>query len=173
MIGEIRDLETAEIAVQAALTGHRVFSTLHTNDAAAGITRLVDMGIEPYLISSSVNAFLAQRLVRKICPHCIEEYKPMAKELERAGITKSSLKGGKLYRGRGCDRCLNTGYSGRLGIFELLVLSDPIRRLVMAREDSLKIKEFALKEGMISLHDDGINKALRGLTTLEEVMRVS
>ena len=123
MVGEIRDLETAEIAVQAALTGHRVFSTLHTNDAASGITRLIDMGIEPFLITSSVNAYLAQRLVRKICPACKEAYKPSPKMLAELGIKPSQLKGGKLYRGKGCDECLNTGYSGRLGIFELLVLT--------------------------------------------------
>lgn len=173
MVGEIRDTETAEIAVQSALTGHRVFSTIHTNDAASGVTRLMDMGIEPYLITSSVNAFLAQRLVRKICPNCIEPYKPEPKELQRAGIMKSSLKKGVLYKGKGCEKCLNTGYSGRIGIFELLPLSDEIKRLIMAKEDAGKIKAQGVKEGMVLLPDDGISKVIDGITTLEEVLRVS
>jgi general secretion pathway protein E len=172
MIGEIRDLETAEIAIQSALTGHRVFSTLHTNDAASGVTRLIDMGIEPYLISSSVNAFLAQRLVRKICPDCITPYKPVQQELNRAGITRSSINKGNLFRGKGCDKCMNTGYTGRLGIFELLTVSDAIRKLVMTGADATTIKEQAIKEGMITLLNDGVQKAVKGLTTLEEVLRV-
>ncbi len=173
MVGEIRDTETAQIAVQSALTGHRVFSTIHTNDAASGVTRLMDMGIEPFLITSSVNAFLAQRLVRKICPACMEPYKPDSKELLRAGIMKSSLKKGVLYKGKGCDKCLNTGYSGRIGIFELLPLSDEIKRLIMTREDAGKIKAQGIKEGMVLLLEDGISKVIDGITTLEEVMRVS
>lgn len=172
MIGEIRDLETAEIAVQSALTGHKVFSTLHTNDAPSGITRLVDMGIEPYLITSAVNAFLAQRLARKICPKCIETYTPTAQELSRAGISKTKLNKGKLFRGKGCEACLNTGYSGRIGIFELLVVSDNIKRLIMSGTDATTIKEQALKEGMITLLQDGINKVINGVTTLDEVLRV-
>lgn len=173
MIGEIRDTETAEIAVQAALTGHRVFSTLHTNDAASGVTRLVDMGIEPYLISSSVNAFLAQRLVRKICPHCVTPYKPSAQELSKSGISKTSLSKGNLYRGNGCEKCLNTGYSGRIGIFELMPITDSIRKLIMSGADSATIKEQAIKDGMKTLQQDGIDKVVKGLTTLEEVLRVS
>lgn len=173
MIGEIRDTETAEIAVQAALTGHRVFSTLHTNDAASGVTRLVDMGVEPYLISSSVNAFLAQRLVRKICPHCITSYKPSAQELSRSGISKTALSKGNLFKGKGCDRCLNTGYSGRLGIFELMPVTDNIRKLIMSGADATTIKEQAVDEGMRTLLQDGIDKVIKGLTTLEEVLRVS
>jgi general secretion pathway protein E len=173
MVGEIRDAETAEIAVQSALTGHRVFSTLHTNDAASGVTRLMDMGIEPYLITSSVNAFLAQRLVRKICSNCSEPYKPDAKELQRAGLTKNRLKKGVLYRGKGCDKCLQTGYSGRIGIFELLPLSDEIKKMIMGKVDSGQIKAQGLKEGMVLLLDDGISKVIDGVTTLEEVLRVS
>lgn len=172
MIGEIRDLETAEIAIQSALTGHRVFSTLHTNDAPSGITRLIDMGIEPYLISSSVNAFLAQRLVRMICQDCIVPYKPSKEELDRAGITKSVLKNGQLYKGTGCEKCLHTGYTGRLGIFELLTMTENIKKLVMAGSDASTIKEQAIKEGMVTLLSDGIQKAIKGLTTLEEVFRV-
>jgi general secretion pathway protein E len=172
MIGEIRDSETAEIAIQSALTGHRVFSTLHTNDAASGITRVVDMGVEQYLISSSVNGFLAQRLVRKICNHCKTTYKPAPQELSGLGINKNSLIKGNLYKGKGCDECFNTGYSGRMGLFELLKVSDEIRRMIMKGEDAANIKKQAIKEGMITLIEDGIQKAIDGLTTLEEVLRV-
>jgi general secretion pathway protein E len=174
MVGEIRDLETAEIAVQAALTGHRVFSTLHTNDAASGITRLIDMGIEPFLITSSVNAYLAQRLVRKICPSCKEPYKPSPKMLSELGIKPSHLKGGKLFRGKGCGECMNTGYSGRIGIFELLVLTAGVRKLIMSHSEAPFIKEYAVKEeGMNTLLKDGLEKAVQGITTVEEVLRVS
>jgi general secretion pathway protein E len=172
MVGEVRDLETAEIAVQSALTGHRVFSTLHTNDAASGITRLIDMGIEPFLITSSVNAYLAQRLVRKICPSCREPYKPAPKMLAELGIKPSQLKGGKLFHGKGCEKCLNTGYAGRFGIFELLVLTAGVRKMIMEHADASLIKEFAIKEGMKTLIQDGLNKAIEGSTTVEEVLRV-
>ncbi|HPL18241.1 MAG TPA: type II secretion system ATPase GspE [Spirochaetota bacterium] len=172
MVGEIRDLETAEIAVQAALTGHRVFSTLHTNDAASGITRLIDMGIEPFLITSSVNAYLAQRLARKICPACKEAFKPSPKMLSELGIKPSQLHGGKLYHGKGCPECLNTGYSGRLGIFELLPLTAGVRKMIMEHSEAPLIKEFAIKEGMKTLLQDGLNKAIEGITTVEEVLRV-
>ncbi len=173
MIGEIRDVETAEIAVQSALTGHRVFSTIHTNDAASGVTRLLDMGIEPFLIASSVNGFLAQRLVRNICPNCKIAYKPTAKELSEIGLKASQLKGGKLYRGKGCEQCLHTGYSGRSGIYELLPISNDIRKLILSHADSSQIKEQAIKEGMSPLLQDGMEKAIDGVTTIEEVMRVS
>lgn len=172
MIGEIRDLETAEIAVQSALTGHRVFSTIHTNDAASGITRLIDMGIEPFLITSSVNAFLAQRLVRRICPHCREAYKPTLKMLTDLGVDTKHIKGGRLYKAKGCDKCLNTGYSGRFGIYEFLLLSNEIRKMIMAHCEAYEIKEQAIREGMITLMRDGIEKALKGETTIEEVVRV-
>lgn len=173
MIGEIRDLETAEIAVQSALTGHRVFSTLHTNDAASGITRLIDMGVEPFLIASSVNAFLAQRLVRKLCNHCKVPYKPSQKVMKELGLKPTQLKGGKLYNAKGCNKCINTGYSGRVGLYELLPVSNEIRKFIMAHTDSVQIKEKALSEGMKTLMQDGLNKAIQGLTTIEEVMRVS
>jgi len=173
MVGEIRDLETAEIAVQAALTGHRVLSTIHTNDAASGVTRLIDMGVEPFLIASSVNAFLAQRLVRKICPHCVETFKPGAKMLSEIGIKASQLKNGKLYRGKGCDKCLNTGYLGRVGIYELLPISNDIRKMIMGQTDSIEIKEKAIENGMTTLQHDGLQKAIQGITTVEEVLRVS
>lgn len=173
MVGEIRDLETAEIAVQAALTGHRVFSTIHTNDAASSITRLIDMGIEPYLISSSVNAFLAQRLVRTICPHCKESYKPSQKMLNELGIKASQLKNGKLYRGKGCSKCINTGYMGRTGIYELLPVDSDIRKMIMDHSDASTIKEKAVSLGMTTLLKDGIEKVIAGITTPEEVFRVS
>ena len=173
MVGEIRDVETAEIAVQSALTGHLVLSTLHTNDAASGITRLIDMGIEPFLISSSVNAFLAQRLVRVICPHCKETYKPTPKMLADLGLKPSQLKGGKLSRGKGCEKCLNTGFLGRTGIYELLPVTTEIRKLIMEHADSGVIKEAAVKNGMITLFQDGLQKAINGETTVEEILRVS
>jgi general secretion pathway protein E len=173
MIGEIRDLETAEIAVQAALTGHKVFSTLHTNDAASGITRLIDMGVEPFLIASSVNAFLAQRLVRTICQDCKEAFKPTAKALSKIGIKPAKLKGGKLYRGKGCKACLDTGYRGRTGIYELLPVTNEIRKAILTHAEANQLKEIALSEGMRTLLEDGIQKAIDGITTLEEVLRVS
>ncbi len=173
MIGEIRDVETAEIAIQSALTGHSVFSTLHTNDAASGLTRLLEMGIEPFLIASSINAFLAQRLVRIVCPNCKQSYKPASKLLAEIGIKSKDLKGGKLYRGRGCEKCMDTGYSGRIGIFELLPITNSIRKLVLEHADSNRIKDTAIKEGMITLFEDGLFKAIEGITTIEEVMRVS
>jgi general secretion pathway protein E len=173
MVGEIRDLETAEIAIQAALTGHRVFSTLHTNDAASAVTRLIDMGIEPFLIASSVNAFLAQRLVRTLCPKCKKPYKPTPKEMKETGITPAMLKKGKLFKNKGCPACFNTGYLGRVGIYELLPITQQIRNLILARTDASQIKSAAVKEGMRTLLVDGVDKALRGITTLEEVLRVS
>nr|MBP8179238.1 type II secretion system ATPase GspE [Spirochaetota bacterium] len=173
MVGEIRDLETAEIAIQAALTGHRVFSTIHTNDAASGITRLLDMGVEPFLIASSVNAFLAQRLVRTICPHCKQAYKPDVVVLKDLGIKSSQIQGKKLYKGKGCEKCINTGYLGRSGIYELLPITNDIRKLIMEHADAVAIKEKAIANGMKTLLQDGIEKALQGLTTLEEVLRVS
>ncbi len=173
MIGEIRDLETADIAVQSALTGHRVLSTLHTNDAASGITRLIDMGVEPFLITSSVNAFLAQRLVRTLCSRCREAYKPTQKMLSDLGIKASRLKSGRLFRAKGCDSCLHTGYWGRTGIYELLPLSNEIRKMIMARGEAYEIKDRAVMEGMVTLTRDGLEKAMEGITTVEEVLRVS
>jgi len=173
MIGEIRDMETAEIAVQSALTGHRVFSTLHTNDAPSGITRLLDMGVEPFLITSSLNAILAQRLVRTICPDCKYSYKPPQNIIKDLGVPRAKQKGIKLYAGKGCPKCINTGYRGRIGIYELLVVSSAIRKMIMSNTDSETIKEQAIKEGMITLRNDGLHKATMGLTTVEEVLRVS
>jgi general secretion pathway protein E len=172
MVGEIRDEETAEIAIQAALTGHLVFSTLHTNDSASALTRLIDMGIEPYLLTSSVTAILAQRLVRKICPHCKDIYSASDYEKELLhGYMQTSDK--TLYKGRGCEACLNTGYLGRIGIFELLVLSSKIRQMVQEKSSSEEIKVQAIKEGMSTLREDGLKKVFEGTTTLSEIIRVT
>ena len=170
MVGEIRDQETAEIAIQAALTGHLVLSTLHTNDAAGAVTRLIDMGVEPFLIASSVIGILAQRLVRTICPECKGEYDPSREELNDIGLEGRKE---KFYRGKGCPKCLNTGYKGRLGIFELLIPDEKIRRLTMAKGSAEEIWNAALASGMVSLKGDGIQKIQKGSTTIEEVLRVT
>jgi general secretion pathway protein E len=172
LIGEIRDTETAEIAIQSALTGHLVFSTLHTNDAASAITRLVDMGVEPFLLSSSINAILAQRLVRIICPHCKEAYTPDPEAWLRLGITPEDPTQ-QAYKGRGCAKCHHTGYKGRCGIFELLLMDREMKHLILQTANSNEIKELAIKNGMITLRQDGAMKVFDGVTTIEEVYRVS
>ncbi len=166
MVGEIRDAETAEIAMQASLTGHLVLSTLHTNDSPTAITRLIDMGIEPFMVASTLSAVLAQRLVRRICPHCIEEYRP---EREYAGITLPD----RLFRGKGCERCFNLGTTGRTGIYELLPIDAELCSMIIRRTSAKEIKEYALSKGMRTLRDDGLQKAFAGATTLEEVLRVT
>ncbi len=173
LVGEIRDLETAEIAIQSALTGHLVFSTLHTNDSASAVTRLIDMGIEPFLVTSSVLAILAQRLVRVICSNCKEEYDPDEESLSNIGLTTEDLQGRKLYRGKGCQECLNTGYSGRTGIFEIMLIDDNIQNLILKTSDSNAIKHRAVEQGMITLRQNGAQKVLAGITTIEEVFRVT
>lgn len=173
MIGEVRDFETAQIAIQASLTGHLVFSTLHTNDAPGAITRLIDVGIKPYLVASAVQAILAQRLVRVICPACKEEYKPTKEELEVINLTPDQLKKAKFCRGKGCSECANTGYKGRTGIFELLIMTDKLRELIFEKISSSVLKEKARSLGMATLRDDGIKKVLSGITTISEVMRVT
>ena len=170
MVGEIRDNETADIAVKAALTGHQVLSTLHTNDAAGAITRLDDMGIEPFLISSSILMTCAQRLVRRICANCREEFQPEPEVFARLGIEQGET---VFYRGSGCDRCKGRGYLGRLAIIEALTVSEAIRRLIMKRASAAVIKNQAVTEGMKTLRMTGIDKALEGQTTLEEVLRVA
>lgn len=170
MVGEIRDTETADIAVQAALTGHLVFSTLHTNDAAGALTRLIDMGVEPFLISSTVVGVLAQRLVRRICEHCKEGYQPQEGELASFHMP-AGVSIGELMRGKGCIRCKNTGFRGRVGIFELLVMGDAIRKLVARRASSDEIKKKAIEEGMLVLQQDGLAKVAKGVTTLDEVVK--
>ncbi len=172
MVGEMRDLETARIAVQSALTGHVVLSTLHTNDAASGVTRLLDMGVEDYLLTSTVNGILAQRLVRRLCPHCREAYLP----LPELAAKFARLAGGgavRLYRALGCDQCNGTGYRGRLVITEVLLMSDRVRQAVLRHATAGEIQRIAIDEGMIPMYDDGLRKALDGRTTVEEVMRVA
>jgi general secretion pathway protein E len=173
MIGEIRDGETAEIAVQSALTGHLVFSTLHTNDAAGALTRLVEMGIEPFLASSSIVGILAQRLVRKLCPHCREGYQAGPNLLRELGLEKELPPNCLLYREVGCDRCMQIGYRGRTGIYELLTVDERIRDLVLQNRDAASIKQAALAAGMTSLREAGIARALAGETSIEEVLRVT
>jgi type IV pilus assembly protein PilB len=171
MVGEIRDNETADIAVKAALTGHQVLSTLHTNDAAGAITRLDDMGIEPFLISSSILMTCAQRLVRKICTNCREEFMPEPEIFTRLGVEPKAET--VFYRGSGCDRCKGRGYLGRLAIIEALTVTEAVRRLIMKRASAAVIKNQAVTEGMKTLRMAGIDKALEGQTTLEEVLRVA
>nr|MBU1327859.1 type II secretion system ATPase GspE [Candidatus Omnitrophota bacterium] len=173
MVGEIRDLETAEIAIQSALTGHLIFSTLHTNDAAGAITRLADMGIKPYLAASTVQGILAQRLVRTICPSCREAYQPSKEEMVILSITPGQLKDFELYRGKGCSSCNDTGFKGRMGIYELLVMNDSIRELVLENTPSTVLCKKAREFGMRTLKEDGMEKVKRGYTTIEEVLRVT
>ncbi len=173
MVGEIRDGETAEIAVQSALTGHMVFSTLHTNDAAGALTRLVEMGIEPFLAASSIVGILAQRLVRRICPDCRESYRPSAEMLREMGLTQAVPADALFHRGKGCPRCMGIGYRGRTGIYELLTMDEEIRDLLLSNKDAAGIKAAAVARGMPTLRDAGLAKALRGETTIEEVLRVT
>jgi general secretion pathway protein E len=172
MVGEIRDSETAEIAIQAALTGHLVFSTLHTNDSFGALTRLVDMGIEPFLVSSSILAVLAQRLVRKLCVDCRSGYTPTTTELQRIGITAAGF-AGKIYKAAGCRNCRNTGYRGRMAIQELMILEDDIRMLVMQNSDAATIRRACQAKGMRLLRQDGAERVLAGETTIEELLRVT
>jgi type IV pilus assembly protein PilB len=171
MLGEIRDPETARIAVQASLTGHLVLSTLHTNDAPASITRLINIGVEPYLISAAVHAILAQRLVRKICEHCKDAYVPsddMKEFLALQGFADSSF-----FKGKGCDRCRKTGYAGRLGIYELLVMDDNLRDLVTRNPDVTQFRKLCRERGLVTLREDGFLKVMKGLTTVDEILRVT
>jgi type IV pilus assembly protein PilB len=170
LVGEIRDHETAEIAVQASLTGHLVFSTLHTNDAPSAITRLVDIGVQPFLVASSLIAIMAQRLVRVVCPKCKEPEDPPVSEIKAAGITPEQVKGATFMRGRGCNHCNHTGYRGRIGIFEMLRMTGAMREMTFKREPTQSIRRQARLMGMRTLLEDGIQKALRGQTTLEEVL---
>ena len=174
MIGEMRDIETARIAVQSALTGHLVLSTLHTNDAAGGVTRLMDMGLEDYLITSTVNGILGQRLVRRLCPKCRVAYPALPEMVEEMRLRRFVGEGAvTLYRPGGCDECGGAGYRGRLAIQEFLVMTDTIRRLVMSHAQARQIEEVALQEGMHTMYEDGLQKALAGMTTIEEVLRVT
>ncbi len=171
MIGEIRDLTTAHIAIHASLTGHLVFSTLHTNDAAGAVTRLIDMDVEPYLISSTMEAVIGQRLVRKVCSNCKTAYRPDDPILERLGMSRADVGDQNFYYGTGCGQCNNTGYKGRKGIYEYLSISDPIRELINQRQPTLVIRSKAIELGMRTLRQDGIKNILDGYTTVEEVLR--
>ncbi len=173
MIGETRDAQTAQIAIQAALTGHLVLSTIHTNNAPATITRLIDMGIEPFLISSSVHAVVAQRLVRKLCQVCAQSYKPTSEQLQALGIDKKKADSMTFSTAVGCEACMNSGYKGRLAIVEIMVMSNKIARLVVARADANEIRKQAIADGMHLLIQDGIDKIGQGLTTIEEVLMVA
>ncbi|NGX57622.1 MAG: Type II secretion system protein E [Chlamydiae bacterium] len=172
MVGEIRDLETAEIAIQASLTGHLVLSTLHTNDAPSAITRLVDMGIEPYLLSSSVVGVLAQRLVRTICLSCKEAYSPTDDELKGLGLKRSMIPKGKLYRGTGCQNCYQSGYQGRHGVYELLTINSAIQQQIVKSPDAVQMRKAGLEHGMLPLRNHGAQLVLQGITTESEVLRV-
>ena len=174
MIGEIRDLETAQIAVQSALTGHMVLSTLHTNDAASTVNRLLDMGVDDYLLTSTVVGILAQRLVRKLCPHCKEPYHALPEIVTQLGLAKFAPPGDiTLFHARGCGQCSQTGYMGRFCILEMLPMSDPLRSLIMKHVNSNELKAQAQRDGMVSMYEDGMRKALAGDTTFEEVLRVT
>jgi general secretion pathway protein E len=173
MIGEMRDGETAQIAVQSALTGHLVLSTLHTNTAAGAIVRLQDMGVEPYLITSSVNGVLSQRLVRRLCDQCKQAYEPAAAERRSTGLDRLGLQTPHLYKAVGCEQCRQTGYSGRCGIHELLVLDDPMRRAILDGLDASTLHNKATASGMRTMYEDGLRKVAAGITSLEELLRVT
>jgi type IV pilus assembly protein PilB len=171
LIGEIRDLETGEIAIQAALTGHLVFSTLHTNDSPSTVTRLKDMGIQAFMICATVEAILAQRLVRRICPKCKAEARISSDLLAELQLKRSDLGDRKFFKGAGCDNCNNTGYKGRVGLFELMILNDKIREMIMTNATTDELRAEAEKDGMIALRDFGMKLASQGVTTLDEVVR--
>ncbi len=175
MVGEVRDIETARMVIQSSLTGHLVFSTLHTNDSAGAVTRLLDLGVEPYLVSSSLIAIMAQRLVRKICPDCRQLYEPSRRELSELGLLGAAAGGAnqQFYVGAGCDKCFQTGYRGRTGIYELLLVNEEIQDLIYKRESAGTIKKAALAAGLQTLRMDGARKVLRGITTVAEVLRVT
>ena len=182
LVAEIRDVDTAQIAIHASLTGHLVLSTLHTNDSAGAVTRLLDMGVEPFLVSSSVLAIIAQRLVRVLCKACKAAYTPTPDELEKLGIKPQGTlpsqgadkkKVEQFYRAVGCASCMNTGYHGRIGIYELLMITDEIRSLVLAKADASQIKAKAVSKGMLTLREEGIAKMMAGETTTEEILRVT
>jgi type IV pilus assembly protein PilB len=173
LVGEIRDLETAETAIQASLTGHLVFSTLHTNDAPSAITRLVDIGIQPFLVASSVMAIMAQRLVRKVCPKCKVRYEPPSHILTGLGLRPEIAKKANFMKGKGCSNCNKTGYRGRMGIYELMIMTTQVREMAFKGESTLNVRKMARKQGMHTLFEDGMIKALKGLTTIDEVLRIT
>jgi type IV pilus assembly protein PilB len=171
MVGEIRDIETGSIAIKAALTGHLVLSTLHTNDAPSTITRMIDMGIEPFNVSSAVNLIVAQRLVRRICKDCKTETTYSADELKVLGTTEKEWEGVTFYKGKGCDTCAGSGYKGRAGLYEVMAFSQELRRMILRGASTSELQQQAVKEGMLTLRMDGIVKIKKGVTTLEEVVK--
>jgi len=173
MVGEIRDLETAEIAINAALTGHLVFSTLHTNDAPGAVTRLVDMGVKPFLVATALRAAMAQRLLRRVCKECAAPYTPTPSECKILGLTPEYLANHQFVKGRGCRHCGGTGYKGRVGIYEIFLITEEIARLIFANETSGTLRSYARRNGMRSLRDDALRKAEAGISTLEEVIFVT
>jgi len=171
MVGEMRDLETAQIAIQASLTGHLVLSTLHTNDSAGAVTRLVDMGVEPFMVAATLEGVLAQRLLRTICKSCRTSYDPSISILNQLGLSPSDTGGKQFFTGAGCSACNNTGYKGRKGIYELLDVTDPLRDLITSKAPTLVLKQKALELGMTSLREDGLRNIYDGETTIEEVLK--
>ena len=171
MLGEIRDMETAQVAVQAALTGHLVLSTLHTNDAPSSITRLVNIGLEPFLVGAAVNAVLAQRLIRKLCVHCKAEESPSEDMAEY--MTMNGMNADKLWVAKGCDKCRRSGYSGRVGIYELLAVDDQLRDIIARNPNVAEFRRLCIERGMVTLRQDGMRKVANGITTISEVLRVT
>jgi type IV pilus assembly protein PilB len=171
LVGEIRDFETAEVAIKAAMTGHLVLSTLHTNDAPSSINRLMNMGIEPFLVATSVHLIAAQRLVRRICSSCKEPTEAPMNALVNVGFNERDAKSVRLFKGRGCDRCSNTGYKGRVGLYEVMEINDDIRELILSGASAVELRSKAIENGMISLRASGLQKIRDGLTTIEEVVR--
>lgn len=173
LVGEIRDRETADISMNASLTGHLVFSTLHTNDSVSAVTRLADMGVESFLIASTLSAVIAQRLVRILCTPCREQYVPIDEELSRIGLAREACPEGKIYRAKGCQECMDTGFSGRIAIFEILIIDDELKNTILTHPDSATLKENALRNGLITLRMDGADKVAKGITSIDEVLRVT
>jgi type IV pilus assembly protein PilB len=173
MVGEIRDAETATIAINASLTGHLVFSTLHTNDAPSAVTRLIDIGVKPFLVASSTRALMAQRLVRKVCKQCAAPMVPTEAEMRTLGLDSSNTQSASFLRGKGCSNCSNTGFRGRFGIFEIFVIDDDARKLIYEKVSSSVLRTRAREMGMRTLREDGIRKVLAGLTTPDEVIRAT
>jgi general secretion pathway protein E/type IV pilus assembly protein PilB len=173
MVGEIRDRETAEIAINASLTGHFVFSTLHTNDAPSAVTRLMDIGVKPFLVAAALRSVVAQRLVRRICPQCRTAYAPAPREIHALGLTAEQVAGAKFAHGAGCKACQGTGYQGRLGIYEIFLVHDGIRAMIYDHVTAVRLRQQARRDGMRTMREDGIRKVLAGLTTIEEVVSVT
>ncbi len=173
LVGEIRDRETADISMNASLTGHLVFSTLHTNDSVSAVTRLADMGVESFLIASTLSAVIAQRLVRLLCNHCKEQYVPLDEELDRIELPRESCQEGKIYRVKGCHECMGTGFSGRIAIFEILLIDDEFKNTILTHPDAATLKETALRKGLVTLRMDGADKVANGMTSIDEVLRVT